>query len=626
MKNLYISACVALLFAGSAMSQNKDTAKGDKLYQQFEYVDAVKEYLSLVDKGKADTYVYGQLAESYYNMFNTVEAAKWYAKALPSQDAEVYYKYAQMLKANGKYEEANKQMAVFASKAPNDQRAKTFKENPNYLPKLLDRQKAFNVKALTATNSDKSEFGPLLSGENLYFTSTRNKSRRTDGWNDEPYLDMYYAPFNADGTFGKAVELTELNTKWHDGPVSISADGNTMYFARDSHADHNYEKDKKLKTKFGQVNLYRATLANGKWDNIVQLPFNSTAYSTSSPSISRDGKTLYFTSDMPGGIGDSDIWKVSVTGDNTYGTPENLGRKVNTEGKEQFPFLTDDNVLYFSSNGRQGLGGLDVFSMDLSKMGADGEAKNVGKPVNSEKDDFSFSFNTVKNLGFFASNRAGTDDLFQANPICSVEATAIVSDAKTGQPLDGARVAILDEKKNVIETRSTSANGEVMYMVECDKAYTIQAAKDGYESGVFAIAKNKGGKTRVEAPLNPIDVIVTPTAIVLKEINFEYNKSNITQAGAFELDKLVQVMKNNEALVIYVKSHTDNRGSDQYNLDLSDRRAKSTVQYVISKGIAADRITGKGYGESEPKIDCKEACTEEEHAQNRRSEFLIVKK
>jgi outer membrane protein OmpA-like peptidoglycan-associated protein/tetratricopeptide (TPR) repeat protein len=627
MKKLYI--ILILVFAANTIkAQNKDTQKADKLFAQFEYVDAVKEYLSLVNKGKADNYVYKQLADAYYNMFNTAEAAKWYAKVVTEpQDAETYYKYAQMLKANGKYEESNKQMKVFASKMPNDQRAKTFMENPDYLPKLLDRQKAFNVKS-TAINTDKSEFGAVLAGDNnVYFTSTRNKSKRTDGWNDEPYLDIYYVSYNpADGTFGKVEELTELNTKWHEGPVSITADGNTMYFARDSQADNSYVNDKKLKTKFGVVNLYKAVKQDGKWGNLTSLPFNNKAYSTSSPCISKDGKTLYFSSDMPGTLGESDIWKVSVNGDNSYGTPENLGKKVNTEGKEQFPFITDDNVLYFSSAGRQGLGGLDVFSIDLNKMGEDGMAKNVGKPVNTEKDDFSFSFNTAKNIGFFSSNRSGTDDIYTADPVCSVEATTIVTDAKTGQPLEGARVAILDNKKNIIETRSTTANGEVMYMIECNKEYSIQAAKDGYESGVFAIAKNKGGKVKVEAPLNPIDVIVTEKEVVLKEINFEYNKANITPEGAFELDKLVQVMKNNNQMVIFVKSHTDNRGKDAYNMDLSDRRAKSTVQYVVSKGIDASRITGKGYGESEPKIDCKEACTEEEHAQNRRSEFLIVKK
>ena len=623
MKRLYILLGCVLVSASSLKAQTKDTKRADLLFNQFEYVEATEEYLKLVEKGKQDPYICKQLADAYYNMFNTAEAAKWYAKVVAtSQDAETHYRYAQMLKANGKYEEANKQMAIFASKSPDDQRAKTFRENPNYLPRLLDKQKSFNIKAMEIS-SEKSDFGPFLANDNtLYFTSSRNKAKRTDGWNDEPYLDIYRSTMNADMTFGKPEEVAELNTRWHDGPVSVTADGNTMYFSRDSHAENSFEKDKALKAKFSQVHLFKATKNGEKWGDITALPFNSKSYSTSSPSISKDGKTLYFTSDMPGSVGLSDIWKVAINADGSYGTPENLGPRVNTEGKEQFPSITDDNILYFSSNGRQGLGGLDVFSIDLNTKE---ESKNVGKPVNSEKDDFSFSFNTVKNIGFFASNRTGTDNLYQANPVCSVEATTVVTDARTGALLANARVAILDARKNVIETKTSGANGEVVYNVECSTAYTIQAAKDGYESGVFQITPSKGGKVKVDAPLNPIDVIVTEKEIVLKEINFEYNKSNITQEGAFELDKLVQVLKNNDRLVIMVKSHTDNRGSDRYNLDLSDRRAKSTVQYVISKGIPAGRISGKGYGESEPKVDCREACTEEEHAQNRRSEFLIVK-
>ena len=618
-----------VLLTTSLLAQNKDTKKADKLFAQFEYVDASKEYLKLVEKGKGDSYVSKQLADGYYNMFNSTEAVKWYAQLLKEktpQEAETYYRYAQMLKANGKYEQANKQMAVFASKAPTDQRAKTFNENPNYLPKLLDKQKSFNLKPMTI-NSEKSEFSPLLTSDNvLYFVSARSKTKRTDGWNDEPYLDIYQSIQNADGTFSIPTEVEELNTRWHDGPVSITADGKTMYFARDSHADKKFEKDKKLNTKFGQVNLFKATKENGKWTNIKPVPLSSKSYSTSSPSISKDGKTLYFTSDMPGTKGGNDIWKVSVDGDN-FGTPENLGERVNTEGSEQFPFITDDNVLYFASSGRQGLGGLDVFSIDLSPNAdaKDKTAKNLGKPINSEKDDFSFSFNTTKNMGYFASNRAGTDDIYGAEPVCSVEVTTVVKSAKTKTPLSGARVAILDDKNNIIETKTTSTNGEVFYTIECNKAYSLQVAQDGYESGVYDIAKTKGGKVNIDASLNPIDVIVTETAVVLKDITFEYNKSNVTQEGAFELDKLVQVMKNNDKLAILVKAHTDNRGGDKYNLDLSDRRAKSTVQYIISRGISANRITGKGYGESEPKIDCKEACTEEEHALNRRSEFLIVK-
>ncbi|MBN9284597.1 OmpA family protein, partial [Flavobacterium sp.] len=243
-----------------------------------------------------------------------------------------------------------------------------------------------------------------------------------------------------------------------------------------------------------------------------------------------------------------------------------------------------------------------------------------------EKDDFAFSFNTAKNIGFVSSNRGGVDNIYSATPVCGVEVVSLVRDAKTGSKLSGARVAILDEKNNIIAAKTTAADGTVSYDVECDKAYTLQVAKDGYESNNFPVSKTRGGIVNINADLQPIDVIVTETEIILNDIYFEYDKSNITQQGAFELDKLVQVMKNNPAMVIMVKSHTDSRGSDQYNMNLSDRRAKSTVQYIISKGIAKDKISGKGYGESEPKVNCGENCTEEEYAKNRRSEFLIVKK
>lgn len=624
MKNLYIT--LSLVIAGATMNaQNSATAKADKQFNRFEYVSAAAEYLKLVDKGKADAYVYKQLGDAYYNVFNTAESAKWYAKAISEkkQDAETYFRYAQMLKANGKYDEANKQMQQFAGMAPNDLRAKAFKENPDYLPKLLNKQKMYTVKSLDI-NSDKSDFGAFLSENSFYFTSARNTARKTYKWNDEPFLDIYRASYNADGTITDAVALDEINSKYHDGPVTITGDGNTMYFASESFKENSFEKDKAKKLKMGQVNLFKATKDGNKWGNVTALPFNSNQYSTSNPSISKDGTTLYFSSNMPGSVGGIDIWKVAVNKDGSYGTPENLGKKVNTEGDESFPFITEDNaVLYFVSNGRPGLGGLDVFMINLNKGT---EAVNLAKPINSEKDDFAFTFNQSKNIGFFSSNRTGEDNIYQATPNCDVAVIAVVSDARTGAILSGAKVAILDEKKNIIGNEVTAANGEVAYHVECDKVYTLQVAKDGFESNTFVVTKQKGGEQKIDAKLNPIDIIVTEKEIVLKDINFEFNKSNITQEGAFELDKLVQVMQNNTQMVIMVKSHTDNRGNDHYNMRLSDRRAKATVQYIISKGIAANRISGKGYGESEPKTDCKENCTEAEHAANRRSEFLIIKK
>ena len=621
MKNLYIVlSFVAISLTVSA--QNKNTKLADKLFARFEYIDAAKEYLKLVENGKADPYVYKQLADANYNMFNSTEAVKWYAKATETQqDAETYYRYAQMLKAEGKYDDANNQMRKFAAAAPNDLRAKAFNENPNYIPRLLDKTKLYDVKS-SDISSDKSDFGAVLYDNSLYFASARNGARKNYGWTDEPFLDIYKADYNTDGTITNATTVTELNSKWHDGPITISADGKTAYFASESYKEkESTPKNKAANAKFSQVYLFSVTKNGDNWGSISSLPFNDTAFSNSNPSLSRDGKTLYFSSNRPSSIGGTDIWKVAINADGTYGELQNLGNKVNTEGNETFPFIADDNkTLFFASSGKQGLGGLDVYQIDLSG----GEATNLGKPVNTEKDDFAFTFNESKKNGFLSSNRNGNDDIFIVNPLCAVDVLIVVTDAKTGAILSNASVSILDDKKNVIATEMSNAKGEVSYRVECDRAYVVQASKDGYEGNTFAVTKSKGPKAKVDAALNPIDVIVTETEIILKPIYFEFDKSNITQEGAFELDKLVQVMKNNDKMVIMAKSHTDSRGSDDYNLSLSDRRAKSTVQYVISKGIDASRISGKGMGESEPAEVCN-PCTEAQYALNRRSEFLIVK-
>jgi len=623
MKNLYIVlSFVAISVTMSA--QNKNTKAADKLFARFEYINAAKEYLKLVENAKADPYVYKQLADANYNMFNSTEAVKWYTKATETQqDAETYYRYAQMLKAEGKYEDANKQMKKFAASAPNDLRAKAFNENPNYIPRLLDKTKLYDVKS-SDISSDKSDFSAVLYDNSLYFASARNGARKNYGWTDEPFLDIYKADYNTDGTITNAMPVAELNSKWHDGPITISSDGKTAYFASESYKEkESTPKDKKANAKFSQVYLFSVSKNGDSWGTPSSLPFNDEAFSNSNPSLSRDGKTLYFSSNRPGslGSGTTDIWKVALNADGTYGDPQNLGNKVNTEGNESFPFIADDNkTLFFASAGKQGLGGLDVYQIDLSN----GEATNLGKPVNTEKDDFAFTFNESKKIGFLSSNRSGNDDILIVNPICAVDVLIAVTDAKTGAILDNASVSILDDKKNVIATEMSNAKGEVSYRVECDRAYVVQASKDGYEGNTFAIAKSKGPKAKVDAALQPIDVIVTETEIILKPIYFEFDKSNITQEGAFELDKLVQVMKNNDKMVIMTKSHTDSRGSDNYNLSLSNRRAKSTVQYIISKGIDASRISGKGMGETEPKEVCN-PCTEAQHALNRRSEFLIVK-
>ena len=621
MKNTYLSLSFIIL-SSVVFGQNRKTETADKLYNRYEYIDASIEYLKLVDKGMTDNYVCKQLANSYFNIFNTVEAAKWYAKVVEeNQDAETYYRYSQMLKANGNYAEADVQLAKFGSLAPNDERAKSFKKEPNYLKNLNVQEKLFDIKTIDI-NSDKSDFGAVLSNDNsLYFASARNMEKKKYGWNDEPFLDIYKIIYNEDNTFSAAVAEDELNSKYNDGPLAISADGATLYFASESFREKLYVKDAAKKLKFSNINLFKATKIDGKWGNIQPLPFNSKAFSTSNPSLSKDGKTLYFSSNMPGSIGGVDIWKVAINGDDNYGTPENLGAKINTEGRESFPFISDDNRLYFSSDSHNGFGGLDVFYIDLSK---NKEVINAGKPVNSEKDDFAFTYNNSKKVGFFSSNRTGQDDIYLANLICNLNISTLVIDAVTGAVIPESEIIVLENNKIVLKNTSNS-KGQFNTKLPCDKLYIIQVSKPGYEIQTQEIAKTSVPEVPLVIKLKPIEVVVTETEVVLQDIYFEYDKSNITMQGATELDKLVAVMKSKITTVILVKAHTDSRGSSKYNLDLSERRAKSTAQYIISKGIDKERISGVGVGENEPKINCVK-CTEEEHSKNRRSEFLIVKK
>jgi outer membrane protein OmpA-like peptidoglycan-associated protein len=394
-----------------------------------------------------------------------------------------------------------------------------------------------------------------------------------------------------------------------------------MYYGSESFNESEFQKNKAKKLKFGQIYLYKATKEGDKWTNSKPLPFNSKEYSVRNPSVSKDGKTLYFSSDMPGGLGGEDIWKVSVDGD-TYGTPENLGSNVNTEANESFPSIQDDNVLFFSSNGRQGFGGYDVFKQNTN---TNEKATNLGEPVNSQKDDFAFTYNLQKNVGYFSSNREGNDDIYQANAVCGVDATVVVKDAESGKLLSGANVSQLNRKGVEKGNQVSNEMGETKFGLPCEEVANFNASRSGYENGTATMEKSQNGAKTIVLNMTPIKPIITEREVILQAIYFEYNKSNITAQGAEELDKLVKVMNEYPNMVIDAKSHTDNRGADNYNLKLSDRRAKSTVQYIVSKGIAKNRITGSGMGETQPKVPCTE-CTEEEHAQNRRSEFLIIKK
>jgi len=597
MEKLYILFTIALLSSFILIAQNKDTKKADKHFLRFEYVDAAEDYLDLVQDKKGSTYVYSRLADCYYNIFNTREAERWYAKALAgSEDPELIYKYSQMLKANGKFNQSNEWMRKFSASRPEDIRALAFKSNPNYLAKILDKRKKFNVQNLEI-NSQNSDFGGTLLNGKLYIVSARNNARKTYGWNEEPFLDILEIPVRTDGVYGDAYLLGDkINTKFHEGTVAFSPDGETMYFSRESFSENLYEKDSITNNKFGVMNLFKATKTYGLWDNVKPLPFNSSKYNTSGPSMNKDGKTLYFHSDMPGGFGLADIYKVEIKTDGTYGEPVNLGQKVNTKGQERFPFDGSDGNLYFSSDGHLGLGGLDVF-FTKEIDGKMAPVRNIGIPVNSSADDFAFTIYDYGE-GYVSSNRMGgrgSDDIYsikKLQPICDVLIAANIIDAKTASPLIGASATLYDSQGNTLSTKVTDDYGIAEFVIECNEDIEIEASFNDYESYKIALEGIRNEEISIDIALEPIEKLIVEDRIDLNPIYFDFDKSNITAKAAFELDKLVLIMNKYPDLVVVATSHTDRRGPTSYNMRLSNGRAKTTVQYVISKGIEASRISG----------------------------------
>jgi hypothetical protein len=369
MKNIFTLITLTFLSIFSLNAQDNISKKADKQFSRLEFVKASESYKKLINKGNSSDYIVGQLAECYYNIFNTVEAEKWYATlAEDSTDPTIIFRYSQMLKANGKYKLSNKWMLKFVELRPADNRSTTFMKDPNYLPKIISKGKRFNVQNLDI-NSEYSDFGGTLNNNKLYITSSRNTvglfdigrwitQRISYGWNNEPYLDVYSFDVSESGSYINEDYLdSNINTKYHEGLASFDANGN-MYLTRESFYENEYVEDPESNNITSLLGIYKITRGD---KNVVGLNINSVEYSVKNPSISADGKTLYFSSDMPGGFGNFDIYRGDINENGDINNIENLGQKVNTEGQEMFPFIANENTLYFSSDSQLGLGGLDVF-------------------------------------------------------------------------------------------------------------------------------------------------------------------------------------------------------------------------------------------------------------------------
>jgi len=480
----------------------------------------------------------------------------------------------------------------------------------------------------------------------LTFASNRSKrsaTRRLHDWNEQPFLDLYQVNIVSEKENNTVSKMPKIiNTKYHESTAVYTKDGNTFYFTRNNYTNKEYRQDDAGTNK---LKLYRATRENNKW-KVEELPFNSDQYSVAHPALSVDEKTLYFASDMPGGKGQSDLYKVAIKG-TEFGAPKNLGDKINTESRETFPFISKDNKIYFSSDGHVGLGGLDVFVAVIDATDSFGQVFNLGLPINSPKDDFTFIINETIGTGYFASNREngkGDDDIYSFTRTekiiskCNQTIEGVVLDEQTSAPIPNAKVILLDDDNNMIEQTFAKDDGSFMFSLNCNTQYSIRGSKEGYSTAEksFGTTNELGKvikKTLFLKKGNPLEKpIVAPVGsdlvqiLGLNPIYFDLDKDFIRGDAEIELRKVIAVMKLYPTMKIDVRSHTDSRSDDNYNMNLSNRRAKSTIQYLVTNGINANRISGKGYGETQHVNRCSNGipCSEYEHQLNRRSEFIII--
>ncbi len=647
-KLLYI-----LLFFVCIQTYGQRKYAADRYFNEYAYKKSAELYHVILKKGDSSKLVLERLGDSYYYNTDTEEAEKWYGKLLNNYQAEVlpeyYFRYAQVLKSNGKYNESDAMMKKFKSLQVSDTRAEVLYKIPNHISVFSDETDMVVNLHNVSINTKYSDYGGFEKEGKFYFASTKPKSsgrNRIYKWNNQPFYNLYEANIveqhiSGETNESKIIELTdqnilsdEINTRYHDASAILTKDGQTMYFTRDNYNGKKLEKDKNRCT---HLKLYRASLVNGYWANVEELSFNSEDYSIGHPALSRDEKTLYFTSDMPGGLGATDIYKISLFTPNQYGLPENLGKPVNTEGREMFPFISQDDVLYFSSDGHSGLGALDIFETKI-EGNTYTKVKNIGAPFNSKLDDFSFTLNKDKTKGFLSSNREGgkgDDDIYSfsilnVKPVlCTQNVTGIVTDNVTGNIIAQATVKLIDTNGAIIKTTQSDASGVYSFSeVDCKNSYKLLGEKKNYTSDRNSVSTTDILGETQKADLE-LTALIIGNEIVINPIFFDFDKFNIRAEAVYELEKIITVMNSNPEMVIKIESHTDSRATKAYNRKLSDNRAKYTRDYITSRGIASNRIASAiGYGESQLLNNCNDAnqntCTEEEHQRNRRSKFIIV--
>lgn len=624
--------------------------KADEYFNKMWYAEAAGLYEEAIKK-EGNNYsleILQKAGDAHYYNTNMAKAYYYYNIIFERYEEEVspdqIFKYAHILKGNGKYAKSKRMMRLYDKGVQKSNAGFTSDINASQKETVLDNilkaEHKYGLKNL-AINTKYSEFSPMFYNEDeIVFASAKDSSifsTRRYKWNNQPYLDLYVSKVNKESQdLNEAIKFSKkINSKYHEASVSFTPDNSTMYFTRNNFG----KKLRRDKNGINHLKIYTSKKIDGEWTEAEELPFNSDDYSTGHPALSPDGKKLYFVSDMPGTIGDTDIFVVDVLGNGRYSEPKNLGPGINTKQKEMFPFV-NDKKLYFASNGHVGLGGLDVYEVAYDGEGFK-EVTNMGQPINSNMDDFSYIVDEGNQKGYFASNRRGgkgNDDIYsfeklQLEEVVKNAISGVVTELITGDAMPKALVTLLDGNNIKLKEMVTENDGSFVFEdLDSDTKYTIKTTKSEFFENVVTTETKKNEVVNVDISMKRLkELIVIEDGIKkLKTdmIFFDFDASYIRKDASQELDKLVEVMTEYKDMVIKIESHTDSRGPDAYNKYLSDKRAKSTRAYLISKGISADRIESAiGYGEERLINECGNGvrCSREKHELNRRSEFVIVK-
>lgn len=711
MKNMKKLLVIIFVFSIQFINaQTKELARAKRFFDKTYYSEAIILYEKLAEENTSEEVV-KNLADSYYYTNDLIKAQRYYRllfqKYGKDLDREYYFRYAQTLKASSTYADANAVLKQYYALSTTSRDSVYFEKELHELENISAIGNRFDIKNL-AINTPNSEFGAVKYKGDLVFAGVKLKPGLFDKkfkWDNETYLNLVTVPLTEINATESNISYfaDELKTGMHEANAVFTKDGKTMYFTRNNSKNGTKKKNDE---KISNLQIFKAELVEGKWTNITALPFNSPNYSVEHPALSADEKVLYFASDMPGSLGSFDIYSVNIN-KGAFDKPQNLGTIINTEKREQFPFAANDNKLYFSSDGHLGYGSLDVFVSDI-KGNDYSEPVNIGLPLNSNLDDFSFTIDSDTKEGYFASNREGgkgSDDIYQFKEIkdlivedCKQFIAGTITDIDTHLPLENATVMLQDSSKKVLNTSATSADGKFNLTVACESSYTIVAFKEKYtnESRTLEIGKTRNitsdgslalksldaikleeqknaedkrkeeirleqekkekealaiialneaakkakadeiaaGEAKKKEKENQIltqekDVIKDKDRLIIKTdpIYFDYNMWYIRKESKVVLGRVVALMNKYPGMVIEIGSHTDSRGNAKFNETLSQKRANSTREFIIQSGINANRVSAKGYGESVPIIKCKtdDACSEEDHELNRRSEFVINK-